>query len=131
MLGRDPALNWFILNYILIVPSMNSISDSNFHFSRLCWDTVDMSVSLPTEKILTSNSLLILSYRGKSLQSISLCSYWTRPYFLPWTCTNVIHNNMLHVYHSPDLLFLSFHLSLLAKHQLQRLYQLQQSPVPL
>ena len=69
----------------------------------------------------------MLSYRGNLLQSIRLCPFWARPTFMLMDKHNLTSCVMLNVFNSPAHLFLSFCLSLLGLHQLQRLSQLQEA----
>ena len=86
--------------------------------------------------LLRSSMCLMLCYRGNPLQSIRLCTFWARPPFVPMdmhfaSCAMSFRVTPLHIYHAPAHLFHSLHLSFPVQHQLQRLTQLQQSPVPL
>ena len=53
-----------------------------FSFLRLCWDTVDMSVSPPSDKLIEIQWLVHDFYRDNPLQSIRLCPFWARPPFM-------------------------------------------------
>ena len=85
-----------------------------FSFLGLCWDTVDMSVSLSSGKLTEIRQLVHSIYKANPLQSIRLCPFWARPTFVPMfmSCTiyqfcYVIHSNM-----STTLLLKYFFLSL-------------------
>ena len=128
-LKSSHALYWFFLDYIIIFLSLDSCS--NFLFLGLCWDTMDINVSLLSDKCLEMQHLapglllrqpitvhMVMSFHGKTTfcanRHAQLCQLY-----------HVIQSDMLTVYHSLTQLFLSHHLSLLAQCQLQRLSQLQ------
>ena len=116
-------------------PSLNPVSNRNFLIG-LCWHTLDMSISLPSDKLTETNQLAhtllqrqpitvhqVMSFLGKS----TLCANGHAQH-CQLCC--VIQSAMLNVYHSPVQLYLSLHLSLAAQCQLHSLPQLQQNPVP-
>ena len=109
----------------------------SFTFLGLCWDTVHMSVSLPPDKLADIQQLAlsllhtphvtvhkVMSFLGKANFCINGHSQLQR-------LCRVIQSDMLSVYHSPTHLFSHVHFSPSSLHQLDRLANLQQSPVPL
>ena len=77
---------WFILDYILIFPSMNSISQ--FSSFGLCWNSVDMSAFLPLDKCIEAQQL---AHAFLQRQPVSVCQIMA---FLDKTtfCAIAIHN---------------------------------------
>ena len=123
---------WSTLVYILIFPKPGLCLTQTFCFLGLCWNTVQMSVFLPPDKLANIQQL------GLSLlwtQHVTVCrvmSFLGKANFCTsWHLHCVIYSDMLHVYHSPTQLFLHVHFSLSSLCQLEWLYHLQQSPVPL
>ena len=84
----------------------------HFCFLGLCWDTVDMSVSLSSGEHLEIKQFTTSLLQTQSIRS---CPFWARPIFVSshaqfcHVCY-VIQSDMLDVYHSPAHLF-CFHLS--------------------
>ena len=134
-LGLSCAPIWFILDYIIIFPSLNSILYSKFSLLDLCWNTVDMSVSLLRD-LLKSSSCLMFCYWGILLQSIRLCPFWSRLFFVPiamYSFASCAMSCRVMFWIFILLLFISFfhfafHLLLCLN---LRMSQFQQSPVPL
>ena len=64
------GLSWVIYQF-----SKSELSlMQHFTFLGLCWDTVDMSVSLPCDKPLPIQQLAHYCYRGYDLQSVVIIS---------------------------------------------------------
>ena len=59
-----------------------------YSFGGLCWDTVDMSVPLPSDKLLELHQLAHFCYRYNLIQSIRLCLSWEIPIFMPMDMHN-------------------------------------------
>ena len=115
---------WPVSHYILIFLSLTFISGSNFHFSACVEYNTRLSLCL-LPNLMRFRSWLMLCYRGDLLQSIRLCSFWTRPYFVPMAIHNftscalwfrVICWTFITL---PIIFFLSFHLSVPALCQFQ------------
>ena len=53
----------------------------------LCWDTVDMSTSLPSDKLIELQQL-VFCYRGNLLHSMRVCPFWAVPPFVPMDMHN-------------------------------------------
>ena len=115
----------------------NLCLSQSFTFLGLCWDTVHMSVSLPPDKLADIQQLAlsllhtphvtvrkVMSFLGKANFCINGHSQLRR-------LCRVIQSDMLSVYHSPTHLFSHVHFSPSSLRQLDRLANLQQSPVPL
>ena len=108
------ALYWFVLDYMSMFPGLHLISFSTFPF-RTTLGTVDMPVSLPSDKLLWYSSGLIICYRVTYYSPSDYVLFGQDHLLCHWTCTilpmcHVIQNDALDVYHSPGHLFLSFHL---------------------
>ena len=109
----------------------------SFTFLGLCWDTVHMWVSLPSDKLADIQQLALSLLHTPHVTIHKVMSFLGKANF----CTNghsqlrclcrVIQSDMLSVYHSPTQLFPCVHFSLSSLHQLEWLSNLQQSPVPL
>ena len=109
----------------------------SFTFLGLCWDTVHMSVSLPPDKLADIQQLALSLLHTPHVTVRKVMSFLGKANF----CINghsqllqlcrVIQSDMLSVYHSPTHLFSRVHFSPSSLHQLDRLANLQQSPVPL
>ena len=108
-----------------------------FTFFGLCWDNVCMSVSLPPDKLADIQQLALSLLQTTHVTVCKVMSFLGKANF----CTNghsqlhhlccVIQSDMLSVYHSPMQLFSHVHFSISSLHQLERLANLQQSPIPL
>ena len=89
-----------------------------FYFLGLCWNTVHMSVSLPSDKLADIQQLALPLLLTPHVTVLGSCSFLGKANF----CNNghsqlhclchVIHSDMLCVYHSPTQLFLHVHFSL-------------------
>ena len=108
-----------------------------FTFLGLCWDTVCMSVSLPSDKLADTQQLAISLLQTTHATVHRVMSFLGKANFctighlqLHHLC-HVIQHDMLSVYHSPMQLFSHVHFSLSSLHQLEWLANLQQSPIPL
>ena len=119
-----------------LVSAVQTKKPIGFLVLGLCWDTVDMSISLPSDKLLEIQHLspfLLLRHPVIACQIMSFLGKTTfcanRHVQLCQLCY-VIQINMLNgKYSSAHLLFFSPVPT--ALHPLQRLYQLQWIPVPL
>ena len=99
----------------------------SFTFLGLCWDTVHMSVSLPSDKLADIQQLALLLLHTPHVTVCKVMSFLGKANF----CTNghsqlqhlchVIRSDMLSVYHSPTQLFSHVHFSLSSLHQLEQL----------
>ena len=108
-----------------------------FCFLGLCWDTVHMSVSLPSDKLADIQQLALSLLWTPHVTVRRVMSFLGKAKF----CTNghsqmqhlchVIQSDMLHVYHSLTQLFSHVHFSPSSLCQLESFTHLQQSPVPL
>ena len=132
------ALFWFILDYIFL-PSLNFLSHSNFLFLSLFGRHLRYLSPCYLIHLLRSSRWFMLCYIGNLLQSIGLGHFCTRSPFVPMTlwnfsgCATSFRATCWMFTTLPLIssIILSFCLSLPALHQLQRLSQLWQSPVPL
>ena len=97
-----------------------------------------MSLSLPPYKFPDIQQLALSLLQNQHVTVCRFMSFLGQANF----CTNghsqtavalshVIQSDMLHVYHSPTHLFSCVHFTLSSLHQLEQLYHLQQSSVPL
>ena len=131
------AVYWFVLDYILIFPSLNFVSYSNFLFGgEWVWDILDMPVSLLSENLLKIQKLAHAFLQRQPVALHQCMSFLGKATF----CVNghaqlcqlchVIQSDILNIHHSLSHLFLSFHLSLPVQCHVQR-SQLQQRLVPL
>ena len=117
-----------VLVYILIFSSQ--LHHKQQLVGGLCWYTVGMFVSLPNHKHIEIQRLAHALLQRQPVTIHQVMSFVGRTTF----CANgpvqicqlccVMQSEMLNVYHSPTHLFLSFHLSHSALHQLQGLSQL-------
>ena len=109
----------------------------SFTFLGLCWDTVHMSVSLPPDMLADIQQLALSLLRTPHVTVHNVMSFLGKANFCTnghsqlWHLCHVIQRDMLSVYHSPTQLFSCVHFSLSSLHQLERLSNLQQSPLPL
>ena len=101
----------------------------------LCWDTVNISVSLPPDKLADIQQLALSLLQTQPVTVCQVMYFLGKTTFCAnghsylWGLCHVIQSDMLTVYHSPPICFLIFQFSTL--HQLEWLHYLQQSPVPL
>ena len=108
-----------------------------FCFLGLCWDTVCMSVSLPSDKLADFQQLALSLKQSQHVTVFRVMSFLGKANFCTsghsqlWHLCCVIQSDMLHVYHSPTHLFSQIHFSISSLHKLEWLSQLEQSPVPL
>ena len=108
------GLSWIIL----IFPGLNLSLLSNFLLG-LCWKTVDLYVSLPSDFLTYWSCWVIPCYRDNLLQFIRLCTFWQAHHFCQWIHTTlpvVMCHSEWHVecHHSAADLFHFFHLFLSA-----------------
>ena len=109
----------------------------SFTFLGLCWDTVHMSVSLPPDKLADIQQLALSLLHTPHVTVRKVMSFLGKANFCInghsqlWRLCRVIQSDMLSVYHSPTHLFSRVHFSPSSLRQLDRLANLQQSPVPL
>ena len=77
------AVYFFVMDCILILPSLNSISSSNILFQDHIWIQWLCLYPYHLTKLLRYSSWLSLCYWGHPLQSIRLCPFWERLPFMP------------------------------------------------
>ena len=129
---------------LLVHPGLHiNFSKSDLHLSLtftflgLCWDTVCMSVSLPSDKLADIQQLALSLLQTTHVIVHKVMSFLGKANFcinghsqLHHLC-HVIQSDMLCVYHSPMQLFSHVHFSISSLCQLEWLAHLQQSPIPL
>ena len=138
MLARELKLSfvlfWFVLDYILMSPSLTFISPSNFPFLSLCRNKVDTIISLPSAKLNEIQQLAHSLLNWQPVTGHQVVSFMGRTTF----CANghaqlcklcyMVQRGMLKN-HSPTHLF--FFVFLFSLCQLQSFSQLWQSLVPM
>ena len=108
-----------------------------FTFLGLCWDTVHMSVSLPSDKLADIQHLALSLLQTthvtvpKVMSFLGKANFCTKGHSQLCHLCRVIQHEMLSVFHSPTQLFSCVYFSLSYLHQLEWLANLQQSPIPL
>ena len=95
------------------------------------WDTLDMSVFLPSEKLLEIQQLAPASLQRQSITVPQVTSFLGKTTFCANGDAKIFQSDILNVYHFHGNLLLYFHLSLPAQRQLQRLCQFQQRLAPI
>ena len=86
MLARELKLSyslfWLVLDYMSISPSLNSISHKDFLFSGLCWNTVDMPVSLPSDRLIEIHQLAHALFQRQPVTVCWVKFFLARPLFV-------------------------------------------------
>ena len=94
-----------------MVPSLNSISDSNFLFLDCLGIKMTFLSLYHLAKVLRSSSWFIFCYKGNPLQSIMLCPFCSRQPFVPMDMHNFPAMQCHSKWHVKCLPFSSFHFS--------------------
>ena len=98
------TLSWFsfVLSMCLV---FELCLTQHFCFLGLFWDTVDMSVSLPSDKLFEAYELVHSLLWSQPITLFQIMCFWTRPILVPmdmhtFPLRHIIQSNMLNVYHS-------------------------------
>ena len=118
---------WILLCSVLVHHQLCiNVSKSGLHLTLhlgLCWDTVDMSVSLLSDKLLEIQSMAHTLLQSQPVKVHQVTSFQKRPPFLPLAMHNstscVVSFRVICWMFTILQIIYSFHLSLPAWHQLK------------
>ena len=126
----------FFLCYLLVCFELCiNFSKSDLHvtqhfFSGMCWDTVRMCVSMPSDKL---NEIQQLAHSLLQTQPVTVCwvmSFWAKPIFMPMGNHKLTISAVVPCYSEVHATYLSFCCSLIFSFHFSISAQCQ-SPVPL